>query len=155
MIKIIKAEEHHIPAICNLWLEFVRYTEDIQPFFVVNESSKADFEKDYLRPRMEPERNLVLVAMDGDRMVGYLHGEVRDVPHFIHGQIGYIQHLFVTEAYRRRGIGEKLYNEIIKWFRSRDIKMVHLDALVRNKVANSFWRKHGYRDYQKTLYREI
>ena len=155
MIEIIKAEERHIPDICNLWLEFMRYTEDNQPFFTVKEDSKVGFEKDYLRPHMESEKNLFLVAADGEKMVGYLHGEVKDVPHFIHGQIGYVQHLFVTEAYRRRGIGEKLYNEIIKWFRSRDIKMVHLDALVRNKVANSFWRKHGYMDFQKTLYRQI
>ena len=155
MIKIIKAEEEHIPAICDLWLEFMQYTEDNQPFFIVDEGSKAGFEKDYLRPHMEPEKNLVLVAMDGDKMVGYLHGEVKDVPHFILGQIGYVQHLFVTETYRRRGIGEQLYNEIIKWFHSRDIKVVHLDALVRNKVANSFWRKHGYRDFQTTLYLEF
>ncbi|MBN1176859.1 MAG: GNAT family N-acetyltransferase [Dehalococcoidales bacterium] len=155
MIEIIKAEERHITAICDLWLEFMRYTGDSDPFFIVDEGSKAGFERDYLRPHMEPEKNLVLVAMDGDKMAGYLHGEVKDVPHYIHGQIGYVQHLFVTEAYRRRGIGEKLYNEIIQWFRSRDIKRVHLDALVKNKVANSFWRKHGYKDFQKTLYREI
>ena len=155
MIDIIKAEEHHIPYICDLWLEFMYYSGDIVHFVTVNEGSKAGFDKDYLRPHMEPEKNLVLVAMDGDKMVGYLHGEVKDVPHFIHGQIGYVQHLFVTEAYRRRGIGERLYNEIIKWFRSRDIKMIHLDALVKNKVADSFWRKHGYMDFQKTLYLEI
>lgn len=155
MIEIIKAEERHIPDICNLWLEFMRYTGNGDPFFTVNEGSKAGFEKDYLRPHMEPEKNLVLVAMDGDKMVGYLHGEVKDVPHYIHGQIGFVQHLFVTEAYRRRGIGERLYNEIIKWFRSRDIKRVHLDTIVANKVANSFWRKHGYMDFQKTLHRNI
>ena len=155
MIEIIKAEERHIPDICNLWLEFMRYTGDTIPYFTVNEGSKAGFEKDYLRPHMEPEKNLVLVAMDGDKMVGYLHGEIKDIPHYIHGQIGFVQHLFVTEAYRRRGIGEKLYNEIIPWFRSRNIKLVHLDALVGNKVANSFWRKHGYKDFQKTLYRNI
>jgi len=155
MIEIIKAEERHIPDICNLWLEFMRYTGGTIPYFTVNEGSKAGFEKDYLRPHMEPEKNLVLVAMDGDKMVGYLHGEIKDVPHYIHGQIGFIQHLFVTEAYRRRGIGERLYNEIINWFHSRNIKLVHLDALVKNKVASSFWRKRGYKDFQKTLYLEI
>ncbi len=57
MIEIIKAKEHHIPDICNLWLEFMRYTGDSDPFFAVDEGSKAGFEKDYLRPHMEPGKN--------------------------------------------------------------------------------------------------
>lgn len=155
MIDIIKAKECHIPDICVLWLEFMRYPDDSDPFFTVEEDSKAGFENDYLRPAMESEKSLVLVAIDGEKMVGYSHAQVKDVPHYEHGQIGYLQHLFVTETHRHQGIGEKMYNEIIKWFHSQDIKRVHLEVLVKNEVANSFWRKHGYMDFLKTLYRHI
>jgi ribosomal protein S18 acetylase RimI-like enzyme len=154
MIEIIKAEEQHIPDICNLWLEFMRFPDDIEPFFVVQEDSKTGFEKDYLRPHMESEKSLVMVAIDGNKMAGYSHAEVQDIPNRPR-QIGYIHHLFVTEAYRRRGIGERMYNEIITWFHSRDIERVHLVVYVRNPVADSFWRKHGYMDFEKTLYRNI
>jgi len=155
MIKIIKAEGHHIQDICNLWLEFMRYPDDSDPIFAVQDDSKAGFEKDYLRPAMESEKSLVQVAIDGDKMVGYSHAEIQDVPNSKLPQIGYVQHLFVTEAYRRRGIGEKMYAEILKWFHSQDIKRVHLVVYVRNPVADAFWRKHGYMDFQKTLYRQI
>jgi GNAT superfamily N-acetyltransferase len=106
MIEIIKAEERHIPDICELWLEFMRFTPDIEPFFTVTEDSKVGFENDYLCPAMESEKSLVLVAVDGDKIAGYSHAEVQDVPNRP-GQLGFVHHLFVTEAYRRRGIGEK------------------------------------------------
>ncbi|MBA7621728.1 hypothetical protein ES703_29094 [subsurface metagenome] len=155
MIEIVKAEEHHIPDICKLWLEFMRYPPDSDPFFTLQDGSKAGFENDYLRPAMESEKSLVLVAIDGEKMVGYSHAQVQDIPNYKLRQVGYVRHLFVTKAYRRRGIGEKMYNEIVKWFHSQDIERVQLEVFVNNAVAVSFWRKHGYMDFQHTWYRQI
>lgn len=155
MINIIKAGEHHIPDICNLWLEFMRYTADIDPHFTMREKTSAGFEKEYLRPAMESEKSLVLIAYDGEKAVGYARAEVQDVPNNRLRQIGHLDHLFITETYRRRGIGEQVYAEILGWFQSKGIERVQLDVIIHNAAATSFWRKHGYKDFQKTLYKQI
>jgi len=51
MIVIIKAEERHIPDICKLWLEFMRFSHDIDPIFATRDGALPGFEKEYLGRR--------------------------------------------------------------------------------------------------------
>jgi ribosomal protein S18 acetylase RimI-like enzyme len=157
MVKIVKAEEYHIPAICRLWLEFMRFSEDIDPIFTVREGAETDFEKKFLHPRMNDNNSLVLVALDGEKMVAYSVSQIQEDLKVIKPEIktASIVHLFVTKDYRRRGIGEKMYAEMLRWFHARDINRVELQVIVRNKSAVSFWKKHGYLDFQNTLYTQI
>jgi ribosomal protein S18 acetylase RimI-like enzyme len=155
MIEIVRAEERHILDICNLWLEFMQYSADIDSFFTLRDGSTSGFEKEYLRPAMESENSLVFVALDAEKVVGYSHAQVQDIPNNKLRMIGHIQHLFITKSYRRQGIGEKMYAEILKWFHSKGIDRVELQVIVKNQIAYSFWRKHGYMDFQNTLYRQL
>ncbi len=154
MIKILKAEECHIPDICKLWLEFIRYHADIDPFIAPPDNAAAGFEKEYLRPAMRSEMSLVLVALDGEKPVGYSCAEEKTIP-YNSQKYGYIDHVAVTAAYRHRGIGEKMYGEIITWFRSRNISRIQVQLMAENQLADSFWRKHGFKDYQYTLFKQI
>ena len=65
MIEIIRAEESHVSDIGELWLEFMRYSEDIDPIFAMRDGAVPGFEKEYLRPAMQNKNGLVLVALDG------------------------------------------------------------------------------------------
>ncbi len=156
MIKIVKAEEHHIPDICILWLEFMRYSENIDPIFTPRDGALEVFEKKYLRPVMKDNNSLVLVALDGEKVVGYSYSLIND-PSDLEKfrQVGVIHDFFITADYRRRGIGEKIYNEILKWFKSRDIDRIELQVIAKNEAACSFWRKHGYGDFEHTWYRQF
>jgi hypothetical protein len=71
MIDIIKAEERHIPDICNLWLEFMQFSQDIDPIFKPRDGAVPFFEEEYLRPVTKSKNSLVLVALDGEKVVGY------------------------------------------------------------------------------------
>jgi ribosomal protein S18 acetylase RimI-like enzyme len=156
MIKIIKAEERHISDICKLWLEFMRFSEDIDPIFAPCDGAIPVFEKQELRPIMKSENNLVLVAIDGEKVVGYSFSLINKTSGLEkRKKFGYVHDLFITKSYRRRGIGEKMYAEILKWFHSKDINRVELQVIVKNQMANSFWRKQGYMDFQNTLYKKI
>ena len=65
MTDIIRAREQHISDICRLWLEFVKYSENIDPIYAVRDEIIPIFEKEYLRPAMQDNNSLVLVAVDG------------------------------------------------------------------------------------------
>ena len=56
---------------------------------------------------------------------------------------------------RHAGIGERLYGEVLKWFRSRGIERVELEITTKNNISASFWKKQGFTEFQRRLYREI
>ncbi len=155
MIKIVKAEEKHIPAIKELWWEFINFHADIEPLFTPKEDAAEGFEKDFLRLQMTKDTSLVLVALDGDKAVGYAVSEIQEIPGSKMEKCGFVNHLHVQQSYRRQGVGEKLYRETVKWFHARGIKIVEIQLTAQNKVACDFWRKMGYQDLQHTWYREI
>ncbi len=155
MIKIIKAEESHIPAICNLWLEFMQYHQDIDPVFTPCDDAVAGFEEEMLRRLMKSEDGLVLVVLDEEKAIGYSLSEIRSTKGLKLEKIGAIDHLAITGSYRRKAVGEQMLEEILNWFKSRDINRIELEVLTRNLVGYSFWKKHGFTDFRHRLYRQI
>jgi GNAT superfamily N-acetyltransferase len=162
MVIIAVAAEKHIPDICRLWLEFIKYHTDLdatiapgEEFFKKGLESTSGFETEFLRPAMASEKRLVQVAVEGNKAVGYSVAEIQDCPNSEIKQCGVINHLHVTPGSRRRGTGKKLYDETIKWFRSKDIKVVQLQLLAKNPLARTFWRKEGFEDYQYTWIKRI
>jgi GNAT superfamily N-acetyltransferase len=53
------------------------------------------------------------------------------------------------------GVGEKIFNEILKWFRSKGMDRIELDITSKNYVSSSFWGKLGFEEYVRTLFRDI
>jgi ribosomal protein S18 acetylase RimI-like enzyme len=156
MIEIVRASEHHISDIGKLWLEYMRFHQDIDPIFTPRDGAVLGFEEDQVRRLMKSEDGLVLVALNRGQVVGYSLSEIKGP---MKGdkleKFGYVHDAAVTASYRRRGIGEKMLGEIMKWFRSKNINRVELSVVAKNQVAYSFWRKHGFTDYIHTFYRHI
>lgn len=156
MIEIVKAEEKHVADIGQLWLEFIKFHQDIEPIYELNEDSIAGFEQNHLRPFMKSEDKLVLVTLEKGKIIGYSMSEIRRIFPGLKREIyGYIDEMAVTNDYRRKGIGEKMFTKIIKWFQSKDIKRVELGTASQNLIGNSFWQKQGFTACSYTLYKEI
>ena len=156
MIEIVRAEERHISDIDKLWLEFMCFHQDIDPIFTPRDGAVPGFEEDQVRRLMKSEDGLVLVALDEGRVVGYSLSEIKGpMKGYKLEKFGAVDHVAVTAHYRRRGIGEEMLREILKWFQSRKIDRVEIEVLAKNQVGNSFWKKHGFTDYRYRLYRQI
>jgi ribosomal protein S18 acetylase RimI-like enzyme len=156
MIEIVRAEEKHMADIGKLWWEFILFHQDIDPIYTSLEGAIPGFIENHLQRCMKSDDGLVLVAVDGTKVVGYSLSEVHRIsPGLKREKYGYIDDMAVTASYRRKGIGEKMVAEIIKWFQAKDIKRVELGTTAKNMVANSFWQKQGFTVYRYTLYKEI
>jgi ribosomal protein S18 acetylase RimI-like enzyme len=155
-IKIVKAEEKHVAAIGQLWREFILFNQNTEPVFTPRISEVSDFEENLVRRLMKSVDGLVLVAMDKEQAVGYSLSQIRrSPPDSKQESYGYVNDMAVTASYRRKGIGEKMFAEIVKWLQSKNIEHVELQTIDKNIVANSFWKKQGFKDFMRTLYREI
>jgi ribosomal protein S18 acetylase RimI-like enzyme len=156
LIEIIEAKEKHIPDITRLWKEFLQFHVDIEPIWTPGEGAEDGQREEQTKPLMASDKGLVLVALDGDEVIGYSISEIKDPPPGpIRPVYGYIHHVAVTEKYRRSGVGEKMFNEILKWFKSKGMDRIELDITSKNYVSSSFWTKMGFEEYTRTLYLEI
>lgn len=60
------------------------------------------------------------------------------------GRRGYLQHLAVEPALRRRGIGAALVEHCLEGLRAAGIHKSHIDVLVENSAAQRYWTNLGW-----------
>ena len=156
MIEIAKAQECHVEDIGKLFWEFIVFHQNIDAIWTPGNNAIPCFIEDHLSKFMKSEDRLALVALDDSRSIGYSLSEIKRIPPGPKREdYGYIDQLAITAIYRRRGVGEKMYAEIVKWFQSRGIRRIELGTTARNTVANSFWQKQGFTVYMHTLFSEL
>ena len=83
-----------------------------------------------------------LVATDGSKLVSY--AILYPIFASFRGQKGmFVEDLFITEEYRRDGLGERMLREIAKLARECACNRVDLMVLEWNTPAVKFYEKHG------------
>ena len=93
---------------------------------------------------LERNRGLSFVACDGDRVIGaVLCGT--------DGRRGYLQHLAVAAAHRRRGIGRRLVTCALASLVAQGIMKCHLMVLPGNADARAFWQSAGWEERRDVL----
>lgn len=61
------------------------------------------------------------------------------------GRRGYLQHVAVDAAYRRRGIATLLVEECLSRLKALGIHKTHLDVIAENEPAQAFWERLGWK----------
>ncbi|WP_116141981.1 GNAT family N-acetyltransferase [Trinickia diaoshuihuensis] len=60
------------------------------------------------------------------------------------GRRGYLQHLVVQPAHRRKGIANALVGTCLDALARHGIVKSHLDVLKSNELAHAYWRSQGW-----------
>lgn len=71
------------------------------------------------------------------------------------GRRGFIQHMAVNAARRRRGIGSKLVTVCLDAMKQEGIHKVALVAFKRNQTGNAFWEQQGFTVREDLNYRNL
>ena len=156
MVEITEALEDHIEQIGELWMDFMLYHADMDAVYEPPENSILVFIDGFLRPAMEDDNSLVLVALHGEKAVGYSYSLIVP-PHKLNKRekYGLIHDMFIARHHRRSGIGKELFAEIVRWFKSKGIHRIELDVMTLNHTASNFWEKMGFTDLNRTVVRQI
>jgi GNAT superfamily N-acetyltransferase len=86
----------------------------------------------------------VALALAGDRVTGFAHGQVRFLPDYLGGYpVGAVTHVFVEPGVRKLGIARQLVEVVEKWLIERQVRSIELQVIQGNP-ASSFWAKLGY-----------
>lgn len=83
----------------------------------------------------------VKVAEDDGKLIGYIWFKMIESTV---GVFGRMEHLFVDETYRSRGVGRMLMESAEEYFRRQGVKKVKLTVTKSNESAISLYRNMGY-----------
>jgi ribosomal protein S18 acetylase RimI-like enzyme len=134
-------ELNGVLALCREFFdEYEAYDEEL---FDLDNLTDADISGRFLES-LDSDSSATVVALDGDRIVGYALLAVREQPGFYKvKRIGTVAGLMVASGCRRRGIGTRLLNEIKAYYRKKGIKYFTLYTSVANQGAIRFYERNG------------
>jgi GNAT superfamily N-acetyltransferase len=89
----------------------------------------------------------VFVATVGDRMVGFVSGELREgSPTFLPKTWASVDDVFVHPDHRNRGIGRALIASVEGWARRKGASGVSLQVAAANGRGRKFYEDLGFRE---------
>ena len=154
-MKIFRGDESHVHQIMEVWKEFMEYHQRIDPYYDTVEDGHLMFGQ-YIIERISRDDSLVLVAMEGEYLLGYCLSYIHQRPPvFSEKSVGIVSDLAVRKAHRNEGTGGALIESSLGWFRERGVTRVELRTSALNAPSIEFYQKQGFRIYDHMMTREI
>lgn len=90
-------------------------------------------------------RLVVEARDDTGRAIGFAEALLRSAPaHLGGGVTGFVAHLYVDPAHRGGPVARALVDRMRGWFTERGVRLVELQIVHGNAVADRFWRGLGF-----------
>lgn len=130
---------------------FSEYEAHHEAFFQIDELRDEDVVA-YFHGMLTRDDAAAFVAVDGERMVGYITAYVREQPPYWRvKRVGDISGLMVHPDYRRRGVGGALLRAATAFFRERGASFYTVYTAVANESAIRCYERHGMTPLYTTL----
>lgn len=130
---------------------FEKEHKEYDKFLNLNWTFGAEGTK-YFSDRIKNEDGCVFVAELNKEIVGYLCGGLRKSKPYRNPPImAELENTLVLENHRSKGIGSKLFDAFINWCKTKKVEKIRVEASAQNKLAISFYRKNGFKDYTLVL----
>lgn len=135
MSQIIRsASENDIPQIINLIKELALYEKAPEEVINTPEQMKKDgFGDNPLFKCMVVEND---IGIFGFALYYYRYSTWK-------GKVLYLEDFYIKEKYRKTGIGQKLFNEVIKTAKHDNCKRICWQVLEWNEPAINFYKKYN------------
>lgn len=136
-----------IKQICDYHCSFDKY---YKPF-----AKYSNLEKEVLGS-LKDKNTIVLLAKVDKKIIGYCVGGVGNAPSYAQKiKIGYIYTVIINDEHRGKGVGKKILDELMKWFKNKKIKNIELEVDARNKLGIDFWKNNNFFIYRLKMRRDL
>lgn len=103
--------------------------------------------EDYFRELIG--KNTVWVAVDDNKVIGYLAGSIDDEkPAYVTKSLAELENFFIDEGHRRQGIGKKLLQEFKNECIEQGIEEIKVIASAKNTKAREFYQNNGFEEFE-------
>ena len=147
-IVIRKATQEDLKAIQELnyklfELEYNNFDPDLNMDWTFSKTGENYFRKSI-------ENNTVWVAIDNNKVIGYLAGSIQNKPSYVTKTLAEVDNFYIEEEYRRQGIGKRLVEEFKKDCINKRIEEIKVTASAKNANAKAFYQNNGFDDFEVT-----
>ena len=141
----VKLREAHIEDLPVLLTFEQGVVEAERPYN--NKIKDADVHYYDLAGLIASDQSRVLVAADGDRLVGTGHGTLKkSLDYYIHDRHAYLGLMYVEPEFRGQGIIQAIISELLDWARGQGVNDFYLDVYADNDPAVRAYEKFGFRN---------
>ena len=111
---------------------------------------KSNEHKKNLTKNIKDKNKRFFIIQHNNHIIGYLKAEIITREPFLK-KVGYISEIYITPEYRGKDFGTLLVNSSLNWFRRHKLLWTTVSTHVSDRNANLFWKKKGYKEFNKTF----
>lgn len=139
-----KSDAH---AIAHLWEKLVAYHHNLDADLPAASPNGGLRYAQRLVDRLNDTYARTYVAEADGEVIGFVLGIITDMTleMFEPATGGFLADIYVDDAYRGYGVGHKLVDAIMDWFRSRGIEYFEWHVAAKNTDGQKFWQSIGGR----------
>ncbi|MEO1290241.1 MAG: GNAT family N-acetyltransferase [Chloroflexota bacterium] len=138
-------------------LEDVSMLAEMNQQLIIDQGSPNVMDFEALKHRMmqwlADGREAVIVERE-HQVIGYLLYRRVEDEYYPYQDSFYIRQFFILPSFRRRGIGQIAFDQIVSEYFEPDVALM-LDVLETNPEAKAFWSKMGFEEYHTTMRRSV
>jgi ribosomal protein S18 acetylase RimI-like enzyme len=151
-IAIRKARDEDLPAISALWFEMMNYHLTRDRRFAIAHDAGTTFATWLKSLLQDPEAAYVAVAEENGQVVGYILGQIETLPPvYSITRVGVIRDLCVMQGARHHGVGTRMFQHSLGWFKNRAVEAIWARIPWENKVALQFWESLAFKPFNVTM----
>src|SRR5438477_2853132 len=154
---IRKAERRDLEALGTLGAMLIRthYAFDQQRFLKPVERAESGYAS-FLGSVLDNPDACIFVAEEDSTIIGYVFAALEPLSwKELRGPAGFIHDLAVIAERRCEGVGTKLIETAIDWFREHGAPRVVLGTAAANETAHTLFRRLGFRDTMVEMTMEL
>lgn len=139
------AREADARRIGQLWREMVDYHAQFdQSTFRAAENGAELYVRRLLERLGDPQSRLLVAEAEG-QVAAYASAMIADITTemFQPLRCGLLADIYVSQPYRRRGLGRALVERLCLWFRDREVTHFEWHVSANNQAALAFWEAIG------------
>jgi ribosomal protein S18 acetylase RimI-like enzyme len=154
-MEIRPAREEDVSGLVDLWIEFMDFHTALDPDYVRSRDAVENWTA-YVSEKISDEKFRIIVAVDRGRLVGHLVATLKEYPPvFTLKNYGFVQEIAVNYAYRRKGVGRRLYAAAEEWLLSAGVSRIQIKVDSDNESSRSFWKAVGFGPHTETLIKKF
>ena len=144
-MQIRRARKEDLAALTDLIVRTKRLNNEFDPLFAVVADAKTRAEK-YIGSTIGPADKLLLVAVEGTKVVGMLRAEMRERLFYEPHREGFITDFYILPEYRRKALGNDVIQQASAELKKMGAEIIVADVPARNEIAHNFYVKRGSRE---------
>ena len=153
MINIRKANKEEVSDLQDLndevFVDNQQYDPDLDMSW-----AQSDRGRKYFSNLFDSNNGICLIAEDGERKVGYIAGNKKEVS-YRNSRYIELENMGVIPEYRSKGIGKMLVKKFLEEAKLAGFQKAYVNSYFKNSRAIDFYKRNGFSEIDLSLEMDI